>query len=140
MSSSENYAVWYSTAVDYDRIVAQFVEDETGSSHFKRDFELTDEYVDLDHAVILWYGAQHGELGKVKRSANAALEEGFAFIIDPVAELLAEKGITEISYMIAIPEISYEGQVQSNDTIVFLGQVECEEENSSWLDEILNDM
>ncbi|MEK3786433.1 hypothetical protein [Paenibacillus sp. FSL K6-1230] len=76
----------------------------------------------------------------MKRSANAALEEGFAFIIDPVAELLAEKGIAEISYMIAIPEISYEGQVRSNDTMVFLGQVECEEENSSWLDEILNDM
>lgn len=76
----------------------------------------------------------------MKRSANAALEEGLAFIIDPVAELLVEKGITEISYMIAIPEIDYEGQVQSDNTMVFLEQVECEEENSSWLDEILNDM
>lgn len=71
---------------------------------------------------------------------NAALEEGFSFIIDPVAELLTENGVTEISYLIAIPETTYEGQIQSNDTMVFLGQVECEEENSSWLDEILNHM
>lgn len=139
MSSSEN-AVWYSTATDYDRIMAQFVEDETGGCQFERDFDLADEYVDFEHAVIIWYGVQHGELGKVKRSMNTALEEGFSFIIDPVGELLTENSVTEISYLIAIPEITYEGPVQSNDTMVFLGQVECEEENSSWLDDILNDM
>lgn len=33
-----------------------------------------------------------------------------------------------------------DGLIQSNDTMVFLGQVESEEENSSWLDDILNDM
>lgn len=140
MENTESYAVWYSTITDYDKIVAQFVLDVNDSSLFEQDFNLSDEYIDYDHIVTLWYGQQHGELGKVMRSLNSSLDEGFSFIIDPVKELLHQQGVHQISYLIAVPELSYEGLLQSNDTLIFLGHVECQQETSDWMEEFLRDL
>ncbi|WP_145406992.1 hypothetical protein [Paenibacillus xylanexedens] len=140
MDNTESYAVWYSSVTNYDKIMAQFVQDENGTCKFEQDFDLADEYLDYDHTVILWYGQQHGELGAVTRSQNANLDEGFSYIIDPVAELLQQQGIEQISYLFAMPDLEYEGEVRFNDSLVFLGNVKCEQEISEWMAELLRDM
>ncbi|NMI04644.1 hypothetical protein HF638_11680 [Paenibacillus sp. SZ31] len=140
MDNTESYAIWYSTVADYDKIMAQFVQDAKGSCSFEQDFDLVHKYMDYDHAVMIWYGQQHGELGKVIRILNPALDEGFSFIIDPVAELLEQQGVDQISYLFAMPEVCYEGQIHSNGMLEFLGNVKCEQETSEWMAELLRDL
>lgn len=137
--SKEKYAIWYSVSTDYENIMSNFITNDDGSQ-FERDFHLQDEFIDYDHAVIIWYGKEQGELGKLSRDKNVTLDEGFDFITSKVSLILEKKDIDEISYLFALPDFEYKGKVKSNGVLCFGGNVTCQRPNSSWLDEILNGM
>ncbi|CEE93297.1 hypothetical protein KKJ10_14360 [Xenorhabdus bovienii] len=135
----EQYSVWCSTSIDYASILNSFVDIDKGCK-FEHDFNLKNSFIDYDHAIVLWYGKEQGELGEISREDNPALDPSFDFITQPVAIKLKENKIDKISYLFAIPELKYDLDIRNSDLFFFLGNIECERENSSWLDEILNGM
>ncbi|QDX95940.1 hypothetical protein EGD00_00260 [Pectobacterium carotovorum subsp. carotovorum] len=137
--SKEKYAIWYSVSTNYEAIMDNFSINDN-ECKFERDFHLKNRLIDYDHAIIIWYGKEQGELGNLSRKKNINLEEGFDFITSKVSLLLEKKNVDKISYLFALPDFEYEGKVKSNDTLRFGGHVTCERPNSSWLDEILSDM
>ncbi|QPI43131.1 MULTISPECIES: hypothetical protein [Pectobacterium] len=137
--SKEKYAIWYSISNDYEAIMDNFIIHDN-ECKFERDFHLKRRFIDYDHAIIIWYGKEQGELGDLSRKKNTILEEEFDFITSEVSLLLEKKNVDKISYLFALPEFEYKGKVKSNGVLSFGGHVTCERSNSSWLDEILNDM
>jgi hypothetical protein len=135
----EQYAVWCSTSTDYTSILNSFVNTNKGCK-FERDFNLENSFIDYDHAVVIWYGKEQGELGEISKEDNPVLDSGFDFITQPVAIKLKENKIDKISYLFAIPDFEYDLDIKTNDLFFFVGNIECERKNSSWLDEILNGM
>ncbi|MDE1496969.1 hypothetical protein KKJ25_19060 [Xenorhabdus bovienii] len=135
----KQYAVWCSTSMDYTSILNNFVNTDKGCK-FERDFKLENSFIDYDHAIVIWYGKEQGELGEVSREENPILEPNFDFIIHPASIKLKENKIDKISYLFAIPDFEYDLDIKKNDLFFFVGNIECERENSSWLDEILNGM
>ncbi|KAA1171804.1 hypothetical protein [Photorhabdus heterorhabditis] len=139
MTMKEQYAVWCSTSTDYTSILNNFINTDKGCK-FERDFNLKNSLTDYDHAIVIWYGKEQGELGEIDREDNPALGPEFDFITQPVAIKLKEKNIDKISYLFAIPDFEYDLDIKKSDLFFFVGNIECERKNSSWLDEILKDM
>lgn len=137
--NKDRYAIWYSVLNDYERIMGNFTSSHN-SCKFEQDFNLEDRFIDYEHTVMIWYGKSQGESGALSRQDNPTLEEGFDFITSEVSRLLGEKNISKISYLLAIPELEYHGEVTSNGVLEFAGYVRCTRPNSSWLDDILNEM
>ncbi|OCA55334.1 hypothetical protein [Photorhabdus namnaonensis] len=135
----EKYAVWCSTSTDYTSILNSFVDTDKGCK-FERDFNLENSFIDYDHAVVIWYGKEQGELGEISREDNFILDSDFDFITQPVAIKLKQSKIDKISYLFAIPDFEYDLDIKNNDLFFFVDNIECERKNSSWLDEILNGM
>lgn len=129
----EKYAIWYSFSNDYEAII-------DNECKFERDFHLKNRFIDYDHAITIWYGKEQGELGALSRKENPFLEEGFDFITSEASLLLEKENVNRISYLFALPDFEYKGKVKSNGILSFGGHITCERPNSSWLDEILNDM
>ncbi|EGT5661693.1 hypothetical protein AGJ34_14345 [Cronobacter dublinensis subsp. dublinensis] len=137
MELTEKYAVWYSTCSDYNLIQDYFNKGD-GLSKFEKDFDLKNRFIDYDHAVSIWYGKEHGELGEVSTD-NPAID-GFQFITAPVADKLYSLGVGEISYIFAIPDLEYNKPDDKVSVMKFLDNVVSSQNSSSWLDDILNDM
>ncbi|ELY6226120.1 hypothetical protein ACOZ11_003725 [Cronobacter muytjensii] len=138
MELTERYAVWYSTCSDYNLIQDYFNKGD-GLSKFEKDFVLKNRFIDYDHAVSIWYGKEHGELGEVSTD-NPAIDDGFQFITAPVADKLYSLGVGEISYIFAIPDLEYNKPDDKASVMKFLDNVVSSQNSSSWLDDILNDM
>lgn len=138
MELTEKYAVWYSTCANYE-LVQNYFSKENGASRFEKDFGLKNRFVDYDHAISIWYGKEHGELGDIS-SDNPAIDKGFLFITTPIAERLRPLGVDKISYIFAIPDFEYDNVSEKGNVMEFLDNIICSQKSSSWLDDILNDM
>ncbi|WP_369833860.1 hypothetical protein [Cronobacter dublinensis] len=138
MELTERYAVWYSTCSDYN-LIQDYFNKGHGLSKFEKDFGLKNRFIDYDHAVSIWYGKKHGELGEVSTD-NPAIDDGFQFITAPVADKLYSLGVGEISYLFAMPNFEYNKEIDKASIMKFLDNVVSSQKCSSWIDDILNDM
>ncbi|EPE7491808.1 hypothetical protein ACSMAF_003906 [Cronobacter universalis] len=138
MELTEKYAVWYTTCANYE-LIQNYVSKENGFSKFERDFDLKNRFIDYDHAISIWYGKEHGELGDISPD-NPAIENGFLFISTPIAERLYALGVEKITYIFAIPDFEYDNVSKKEDVMIFLDNIICSQKCSSWVDDILNDM
>ncbi|ELY3624756.1 hypothetical protein SMX14_004042, partial [Cronobacter malonaticus] len=102
MDLTEKYAVWYSTCASYE-LVQNYFSKENGSSEFEKYFGLKNRFIDYDHAISIWYGKEHGELGDINPD-NPSIDNDFLFISTPIAERLYALGVEKISYIFAIPD------------------------------------
>ncbi|ELY4423581.1 hypothetical protein SMZ52_004172 [Cronobacter sakazakii] len=132
MELTEKYAVWYTTCANYE-LIQNYV------SKFERDFGLKNLFIDYDHAISIWYGKEHGELGDISPD-NPSIDNGFLFISTPIAERLYALGVEKISYIFAIPDFEYDNVSKKKNVMIFLDNIICSQKSSSWLDDILNDM
>ncbi|EOL9027068.1 hypothetical protein ACU9FZ_003185 [Cronobacter sakazakii] len=137
MELTEKYAVWYTTCANYE-LIQNYVSKENGFSKFERDFGLKKRFIDYDHAISIWYGKEHGELGDISPD-NPSIDNGFLFISTPIAERLYALGVEKISYIFAILDFEYDN-VSKKNVMIFLDNIICSQKSSSWLDDILNDM
>ncbi|ELY4723686.1 MULTISPECIES: hypothetical protein [Cronobacter] len=138
MELTEKYAVWYTTCANYE-LVQNYFYKENGTSKFEKDFGLKKRFIDYDHAISIWYGKEHGDLGDIGPD-NSAIDNGFLFITTPVAERLYALGVEKISYIFAIPDFEYDNVSKKKNVMIFLDNIICSQKSSSWLDDILNDM
>ncbi|EOC0266731.1 hypothetical protein ACI0ZQ_003914 [Cronobacter dublinensis] len=138
MELTEKYAVWYSTCSDYN-LIQDYLNKENGLCKFEKDFGLKNRFIDYDHAVSIWYGKEHGELGEVSTD-NPAIDDGFQFITSPVADKLYSLRVRKISYIFAIPDLEYNKADDKASVMKFLDNVVSSQNSASWLDDILNDM
>ncbi|ELY2768814.1 hypothetical protein ACT474_003944 [Cronobacter malonaticus] len=138
MDLTEKYAVWYSTCASYELVQNSFSK-ENGSSEFEKYFGLKNRFIDYDHAISIWYGKEHGELGDINPD-NPSIDNDFLFISTPIAERLYALGVEKISYIFAIPDFEYDNVSKKEDVMIFLDNIICSQKSSSWVDDILNDM
>ncbi|EOU1338698.1 hypothetical protein [Cronobacter malonaticus] len=138
MDLTEKYAVWYSTCASY-KLVQNYFSKENGSSEFEKYFGLKNRFIDYDHAISIWYGKEHGELGDINPD-NPSIDNDFLFISTPIAERLYALGVEKISYIFAIPAFEYDNVSKKEDVMIFLDNIICSQKSSSWVDDILNDM
>ncbi|EKK4061049.1 hypothetical protein ACM912_003267 [Cronobacter sakazakii] len=138
MELTEKYAVWYSTCATYE-LVQNYFSKENGTSKFEKDFGLKNRFIDYDHAISIWYGKEHGELGYITPD-NPAIDNGFLFISTPIAERLYALGVEKISYIFAMPDFEYDNVGKNEGVMIFLDNIICSRKSFSWVDDILNDM
>ncbi|WP_105622748.1 hypothetical protein [Cronobacter sakazakii] len=138
MELTEKYAVWYSTCATYE-LVQNYFSKENGTSKFEKVFGLRNRFIDYDHAISIWYGKEHGELGDITPD-NPAIDNGFLFISTPIAERLYALGVEKISYIFAMPDFEYDNVSKNEGVMIFLDNIICSRKSFSWVDDILNDM
>nr|EKM1392400.1 hypothetical protein [Cronobacter sakazakii] len=123
MELTEKYAVWYTTCANYE-LIQNYVSKENGFSKFERDFGLKNLFIDYDHAISIWYGKEHGELGDISPD-NPSIDNGFLFISTPIAERLYALGVEKISYIFAILDFEYDNVSKKKNVMIFLDNIIC---------------
>ncbi|ELY5848266.1 hypothetical protein SNN74_000956 [Cronobacter turicensis] len=116
-----HFAVWYSTTDDVQALREALPAPGCGR-HFLQDFGFAQGYA--DDAIALWYGATPGDKGSI-HPHNPALDPQFAFLTRAAGEQLCERGISEIRFLYALPDVDYYGETESSPLLVFLGNILC---------------
>ncbi|ALB64553.1 FIG00553257: hypothetical protein [Cronobacter condimenti 1330] len=116
-----HFAVWYSTASNAQALREALPAPDCGR-HFLQDFGFAPG--SAEDAIALWYGAAPGEMGSIYPH-NPALDPQCAFLTRAAAELLCERGVSEISFLYALPDVDYYGERESSPLLVFLGNILC---------------
>lgn len=129
MELTEKYAVWYSTCATYE-LVQNYFSKENGTSKFEKDFGLKNRFIDYDHAISIWYGKEHGELGDITPD-NPAIDNGFLFISTPIAERLYALGVEKISYIFAMPDFENDNVSKNEGVMIFLDNIICSRKSFS---------